>query len=326
MKLAEKGEYYNKYIFESENKDKFLLYVSKAISLEKNSSVNLKGNFKLPSKQRNRGGFDYSKYLYSQKIYGSIFIEHSEDIQILEVNKTNLISNIQNSIFENLELFFPKEQLGILIGMIIGDTSYITDEVENSFKLSGITHLLAVSGSNVAYIIFATKFLFQKILGKCFSNYITIITVILFVLVSGATPSVVRAGIMAIILILSEILSRQPNTYATIAVTAVLILLYNPLIICDVGFILSFGGTLGIVLLNTKISKKFYFLSENKLFKSIAEMLSVTLSAQIILTPVMWYYFNTISIISILTNLLVRSIYRNNYDFRLSCLRNKFSL
>lgn len=114
---------------------------------------------------------------------------------------------------------------------------------------------------------------------------------------------------MAIILIMADILMQQPSALSTVATTAVLILLYNPYIICDVGFILSFGGTIGIILLNKPITewfnKKFFLLKDNKIFEYILEMLTVTLSAQIILTPVMWYYFNNISLISIITNLLV---------------------
>ena len=102
--------------------------------------------------------------------------------------------------------------------------------------------------------------------------------VILFVLISGASPSVVRAGIMAIILILSEILSRAPNTYSTVATTAIFILLYNPFIICDIGFLLSFGGTLGIRFFNKKITEtmknKFPKISETSFGKIVFESLS----------------------------------------------------
>lgn len=254
-------------------------------------------------------GFDYSKYMYSQNLYGSIFIEDINDIDIIETNKINLITFIQNSIFDVLEKLLPKEHLGILLGMLIGDTFYISDDVEIYFKLSGITHLLAVSGSNVTYIIAITKFLFKKLFGKNLSNYFSIFMIILFVLISGASPSVVRAGIMAIILIFSEILGRAANTFSTIATTAIIMLLSNPLIICDIGFLLSFGGTVGIVLLNNIFTEyfniKFCIVSNNKLFKYVLEMFTVSLSAQIILLPIMWYYFNNISFISILTNLLV---------------------
>lgn len=122
----------------------------------------------MPNKQRNRGGFDYSKYMYSQNLYGSIYVDNYSNIELLEENKFNLITFIQNNIFETLGKLLPKEQLGILLGMIIGDTFYITDEIEDAFKQSGITHLLAVSGSNVTYIILVTKFLFQKIFRKKF--------------------------------------------------------------------------------------------------------------------------------------------------------------
>jgi len=309
LNLLEEGEFYNKYVFKNDNDDKFLLYLINDFDVDENEIISFIGNLESPSKQRNRGGFDYSKYMYSQNFYGSIFIDNVNDIEVVEESKFNLITFIQNSIFDKLSALLPKEQLGILLGMIIGDTVYISEGVEEAFKSSGITHLLAVSGSNVAYVIVISKFLFNKVFGKSFSNIISIFMIIIFVLISGASPSVVRAGIMSIILILSEVLSRQPDTKATIAVTATLILLYNPFIICDVGFVLSFGGTIGIVALNTQIidlfNKKYLIFLENKIFKYIIETLSITLSAQIVLLPIMWYYFNTISFISIITNLLV---------------------
>ena len=172
--------------------------------------------------------------------------------------------------------------------------------------MHGITHLLAVSGSNVSYIIIATKFIFDKIFGKKISNYFCIITIIIFMLVSGASASVVRASLMAIILILSEIFLKKSNTIISLALSAFILLLTNPFIICDVGFLLSFGGTIGIVLFNSKINdalKKRLNMFSNKIINSIIEVLSVSLSAQILIIPIMWYYFNTISIISIFTNL-----------------------
>lgn len=141
------------------------------------------------------------------------------------------------------------------------------------------------------------------------SKIVSIITIIMFVLIAGASPSVVRAGIMAIILVFSKLLSKNPNTLSTISFTALIMLIINPFILCDIGFILSFGGTIGIVLLskriNFKISERYVLFNNNNIFKIILETFSVTLSAQLILFPIMCYYFNTVSLISILTNLLV---------------------
>lgn len=309
LSLLEEGSYNNKYRFKNEEDDDFLLYIPTDYIINENTIITFTGELELPTKQRNKGGFDYSKYLYSQNIYGSIYISNTNTIEIVEENKFHLISWIQDNIFKILGQVLPKEELGILIGMLIGDTALISEDIEESFQKSGITHLLAVSGSNVAYIILATKTVFQKLIGRNFANYVTIFMVILFVLISGASPSVVRAGIMANILILSEILSRAPDTYSTVATTAIFILLYNPFIICDIGFLLSFGGTLGILFLNQKITEtmknKFPKISETSFGKIVFESLSVTLAAQLFLLPVMWYFFNQISIVSILTNLLV---------------------
>ena len=106
--FIEEGNYYNKYIFENENNDKFLLYIKEDGLLEENCIINLTGTLELPDVQRNKGGFDNSKYMYSQGFYGSIFVENSNNIEILEINRFNLITFIQNNIYETLAKFLPK--------------------------------------------------------------------------------------------------------------------------------------------------------------------------------------------------------------------------
>jgi competence protein ComEC len=106
---------------------------------------------------------------------------------------------------------------------------------------------------------------------------------------------------MAIVLVISEIISRKYNIISSLAFSALILLLINPLVICDVGFILSFGGTIGIALLNSNIQisiKKYIKI------KLLSETLSVTISALIILTPITILYFNTLSIVAIITNII----------------------
>ena len=131
--------------------------------------------------------------------------------------------------------------------------------------------------------------------------------IVVFILVSGSSASVVRAGIMAIIVIISDMIFKKPDTLSSLAFSALLILIFNPYTIFDIGFIMSFGGTIGIILFNNKVANylKSRIKRPNKLCDYIIDSFSVTASAQIILIPIMWYYFNTISIVSFLTNLLV---------------------
>ncbi len=277
--------------------------------MEYGTKIDLVGNFSEADINRNRGGFNYRRYLNSQNIYGSIYMT---SLNIIDLPKGELIYRLKNSIEKSFLQFLPKKQVGILEGMIIGDTSYLSDEIEEDFRKSGISHLLAVSGANVAYVLILCKFLFEKLFGRNVSHVLTIIFIILFMILSGSCASVVRATIMAIILILAELFSQKANTYASISFSAMLILIYNPFIVYDVGFILSFGGTLGIVLFSDKLSKwmqkKFLNINSEvikKLILIIIDTLSVTLSAQIIVTPITLYYFNTFSFVSVIVNLIV---------------------
>jgi competence protein ComEC len=77
--------------------------------------------------------------------------------------------------------------------MIIGDTIYIDSEIKDSFKACGITHILAVSGSNISYLILFSRFLLEKLFGKKLSNYLSIIIIICFIIISGSSASVMRA-------------------------------------------------------------------------------------------------------------------------------------
>lgn len=307
IKLDSKKEKYSTYICKNEFQDNFLVYVSNEIQINIGDELYVRGLFEKPEGVRNRGGFDYSKYLYSKNIYGILRINKDSEINLIKKSNVMIINKIQESIYNILGRVFPKNELGIVLGMLIGDISYVSEDIQNDFKDSGISHLLAVSGSNINYIILFSKFVFGKIFGKKISNYFVIVFIIIFVLVSGASSSVVRAGIMGIIIILADIFAKKSNVYSSIAISAFLILIYNPLIIFDIGFVLSFAGTFGIVFLYEKLQGFFItnFVVKNKILIYMLETLAVTLSAQIILLPIMMYSFNSISTLSLITNIII---------------------
>ncbi len=142
IEIKSKADYYNKYLIKLKNGDKMLFYYHGDEDIKLNSIINFKGKYKAPLGIRNKGGYDYSRYLYSQNIYGSIY--SIGNIEIIE-RKFNLISIIRDSIINTYKSMLPQKEFSILLGMIIGDTDYIDEDIENSFKVAGITHLLAVS-------------------------------------------------------------------------------------------------------------------------------------------------------------------------------------
>jgi len=231
------------------NNLKLLLYVNKKNNnLEYGDKISLKAEFIVADSKRNYKGFDYRNYLKSKGIYGIVKCDFS-NIDILEKDNVNYILKISNiiktKIINNIRNIFPEDVSGILIGMLIGDTTYIHDYTENNFRNSSLTHLLSVSGANMVYIMLAITYIFKKIkIRRKIANIFTILIIIFFMIVTGLSVSVIRAGIMGIILIISKMFYRRLDIYTSIGISLILILLYNPFSIFDIGLQLSFLGTI----------------------------------------------------------------------------------
>lgn len=123
---------------------------------------------------------------------------------------------------------------------------------------------------------------------------------------TGATASVVRACIMSILGLMSFLFYRKSDVYNNLAFSSFIILIFNPYTIFDMGFLLSYGGTIGIILFSNKLSEKFSI--KNKILNYIKEMFFVCISANIIIIPIIMYNFNTLSLTFFISNVLVSPI------------------
>ena len=294
--------------------------------------VEITGVYEEPNIARNYKGFDYKQYLKSKNIYGTIDCVQYE---IIANNKINIISNIinyvQNNIKENMSNILDEEQGALCIGILIGDRENISDITEDNFKKSNLTHMLAVSGSHITYIIVALTTLLSKTNRK-FSLIITIIFLLFFTVLTGFTASVLRASIMGILTLLASILHRKSDTINNLGISSIIILLYNPYLLVDAGFLLSYAGTIGIIFFSKKISNgisiivnkinpnllnieqnnnsKILFVKSiiEKIILYVISSLSVTISANIVIIPIMAYMFSTISFTFWISNILAGSI------------------
>lgn len=293
--------YSYKYLVKNENNHKLNIYVKyKDENLfEIGYKLKIIGEFDKPDTARNTGGFDYQKHLYSNNIYGTINCSY---VEVIDMDANNLVYNLQNKIRNNMLKILDKETAGILIGMLIGETNDISKSTQENFKQSGITHLLAVSGANVMMIISISNFLFSKFVGRKYDYFFSISFIIFFTLIASSSASVVRASIMAITNIILNLLLKKNNPIYNLSFSVLSITIFNPLAIENVGLILSVFGTLGIILLYKELNAILGNSIQNKLLKETA---SVTLSAQIFLLPIMAYYFNNVSLISLFSNLII---------------------
>ncbi len=295
----------NKYIDDK----KFLINIKKDNEkLEYGDQINFVGEFLKPEGKRNYGGFDYSLYLKTQKIYGAFNVQN---FKIISKNKGNKIQkniiNFKQYVKETLRTYLNKDEAELGIGLVIGDRAGISKGVENDFKDSNLTHMLAVSGSHFTYIILTVGYVNKIIRRNRLGKIIMIIVIILFMNLTGNTASVVRSGIMAIMMVLASLFHRRADIWTSMAVAIITQLIDNPYVIFDIGLQLSYGGVIGIVLLNEKITNtltRYLNKKESKIKQYVITAISVTLSANIIIIPMMLLNFNTLSFSFIISNLL----------------------
>jgi competence protein ComEC len=162
---------------------------------------------------------------------------------------------------------------------------------------------MAVSGAHVAFLIFPLLFGFRFLgMKRAHAHLLVIVFLCAFVFVAGFSPSIMRAVIMASILLFASVLKRSPDFFSAISVSALILILMHPYHLFQVGFLLSYGATLSIAMFYPAIKKRIRFY---KMPNFIKDSLAVTLAAQVGILPIMAYFFNNLQTISLITNLLV---------------------
>jgi competence protein ComEC len=265
-------------------------------------TVKVSGKLKIPKGKTSKFGFDYREYLKGK---GAIYTLYSKDIEVINQGKNvlSLLNRFSTQLNNLIDSSFENDISSLLKGLILGNKSTIPDDVYRDFQRSGLAHLLAVSGGNVGVLCAFVEILFRRILkiyGKGV-NFLIIGVIVIFAIVTGMSASVVRASIMAIIFYAGRIIYRNPDTLNSLSVSSVLMLLVNPLFLFDIGFQLSFLSVLSIILFCKGIYEYF---AKLKIPRGISSLIAVSISAQILILPLMAYYFSEISVISFLTNIV----------------------
>ena len=222
--------------------------------------IELIANYEIPSVARNEGGFDYKQYLKTKQIAGIVTTNNYTKIA---QNQANYISTklyqFKMKLIEKIKGTLPKHTASVCIGLLLGDKSDISEEIKDSFRKSSLSHMLAISGAHVSYLLLGINTFFQKLrLHKRWSKIFVILFLIFFMALVDFTPSVTRACIMCILTLLADILFLKADVYQNLAISNFMILLINPYTILDIGFQLSFGGTIGIVIFSKKLHKKWF--------------------------------------------------------------------
>ena len=195
----------------------------------------------------------------------------------------------------------------VVAAMALGDKSQLTTELRDAYAISGASHILALSGLHLGIIYTLLSLLLSCRRWQMVSQIVIIVSIWLFVFLVGLSASVVRSAVMVSIYALLSLGHRDKLSVNTLAFAAIVMLLFNPMALFDVGFQLSFMAVLTILLFYPLLESLWSqpFLLDHRLFRWLWTMLSVSCAAQIGVAPLIAYYFGRISCYFLLANLVV---------------------
>ncbi len=313
--------YANKYSLEKVNTTQF---VSDYSNFKYGDVISFRGSISIPEKLGNEGEFNYKNYLNSKDIVGTISTYDAKlsDVKIGNV-LFNYIYNIKDNLSRKIDKDMNKEEATLFKSMVYGDDLELDSEIKENFEKSGISHLLVVSGTHMSSIILLLNFIY-KFINKKNNKYINIFVIIVFCILSSSGLSIMRATIMGLITVIFNN-KNNINIYLKIAISIIIILIYNPYSILNSGMILSYFAVIGIVMFQSQIYSFFkiklkYMLKIQyikpkgiksiiyKILKLILYPLSITISVQIMLLPISLYLFGHFYLITFLSNIIISYI------------------
>jgi competence protein ComEC len=272
--------------------------------------LRIKGTIYKNSLAKNPNQFDYSKYLENKQIYAQIYAD-ADDIQtgsLLERDPWYYTSKLRTKIIRNLEKsHFNKAELNVAIALILGQQQEISPDIIRDYQYAGAVHILSVSGLHIGFILLFVTFLLKPFPNTRRGSFIKLIIILLslssFGLIAGLAPSVVRSVAMFSFVAIGMYLRRSTNIYHTLLVSILLILLFQPSFLFDVGFQLSYVALFFILWLQPLLAK--LWTPKNKVTNYFWEILTVSFAAQIGAFPLSIYYFHQFPGLFFVTNLVI---------------------
>lgn len=310
------------------------LYSTKNDNLNIGDKYKIGGKLRTPFKVSNPSQFDYGKYLQNFGVF-TLFYADSADCKLQKSvispkwKFLQGLNGIRNDILYAHSKYLKSPNIEILGGIVFGDDAIAPpSEIKDSFAHSGLLHILAASGMNVALIYGIWFFILRKLRAPFnFTVLSGIFVVVFYSLMTGLGPSVIRAAIMLIFILLGKLIDRDAHSISLLSFVALLMLIYNPAYINDVGFQLSFMVTFGLLVTAPLIiknreeerGKREEQASEdgdssNSLHVSrftlhalppwLSSAIFIPVIAQIWVAPIQMYYFNSFSLYSVFANII----------------------
>ncbi len=270
--------------------------------------IRLRGKLKTPPENED---FSYRDYLAAQNIHAYM---SSAEVTALPFKGGNILSAALYALKEkslaNIYRIFPDPESSLLAGILLGVDTGLTKDLQQAFKNTGTAHIIAISGFNISIIAGLFVTFFSRFFGSRWGAALAIFGIIFYTILVGGDAAVVRAAIMGSLALFARQIGRRQFAMNTLLAVAMLMCLWNPLYIWDVGFQLSFFATFGLILYAEPFSQfaaniLHRFLAATtveKIIQPISDIILLTFAAQVTTIPIMAYHFQRLSLVSFIAN------------------------
>jgi competence protein ComEC len=259
-------------------------------------------------------GFPYRRYLAGRGIYSTV--DWSQVEKLGEAGASPLqaaLLSLRERAHERIAQLLPDPEASLLQGILLGTRRGIPAKLYDDYNRTGTSHIIVISGSNIAIVAALFSLVFGRLMGKRPAYWLTVAGIVLYVLLVGADAAVVRAGLMGGLFATAVYLGRRATAYVSLFAAAALLTLIRPLALWDVAFQLSFAATLSLILFTPALEQLLaltfagFAPPEAALgpLRAVRVAVVVTAAAQVLTLPLILYHFGRLSLVSPLANLLV---------------------
>ncbi len=307
----ERKDKYNRFIIYVEDRSILCNTANDSIvrELRPGDEILFYGRIKLPKNNGNPYEFDYKSYLYHNGISGTVFLSEGEMCLLKSAESLSFKENamlLRSKIVEKYKEWNIKdESLALLSAITVGKKSYLTDEMKSDYSNAGLSHILALSGMHIGMLLMILDlllgFMKRRFAFRMVRFFIIAAVLCTFAFVGGLSASLVRAVIMCLLLEITLLGKEKRNGINLVFVSGMVMLIYNPFYLFDVGFQLSYMAVISILLLSRPFFKLFSF--NNYIIRKIYGIISVSVAAQIGTAPLVIYYFSNFSVVFFISNI-----------------------
>jgi competence protein ComEC len=259
----------------------------------------------------NPGSFDYKRYNAFQDIYHQVFLKNDEYVITGTTNINRFMQwliDVRFAVIRTLDKYISSgREAGVAEALLIGYRDNLDKELVQAYSNTGVVHIIAISGLHLGMIYGVLRWMFGFFRRRKWVRWVKPVVILavlwIFTFVAGGVPSIARSAVMFTFIVIAETINRKTSIYNTLAASAFVMLCYNPFFLWDVGFQLSYAAVISIIAFAKPIHSWIYI--TNKSLDFVWELVAVTLSAQILTLPIIFYYFHQFPNLFLLTNIVI---------------------